>query len=289
MKTRSISAIGVVLVGVIPALIGGPIWAVAFAVICMIAFVEYHGLASRISGRIPKVGILIIPCFAAVAWTEHQERLAMGLVALAVALPLISTTRRKNLHGASTDWAFAAAGTLYLGTAVFAGVQLRQMSGTVSRDWLTNLDSSLSLAWHDAPRGLAWLITVLLCTWLADALAYMAGSKVGRRKLSPVVSPNKSKEGFAAGLGAAAVIGVICFWGFGLTPHWLWGLLFGALIAWVGLYGDLAESVLKRDAGVKDSSDLIPGHGGFLDRIDALLFTFIAGWFLAIAFDRYLM
>ncbi len=86
----------------------------------------------------------------------------------------------------------------------------------------------------------------------------MAGSKIGRHKLAPVVSPNKSKEGFGAGMVAAAITGVICFWGFGLTPHWLWGLLFGAIIAWVGLYGDLAESVLKRDAGVKDSSDLDP-------------------------------
>ncbi len=120
----------------------------------------------------------------------------MGLVALAVFLPLISTTRRKNLRGATTDWALAAAGTLYLGVALFAAVQLRLMPGTVSRDWLTNLDSSLSLAWQDAPRGLAWVVTVILCTWVADALAYMAGSKIGRRKLSPVVSPNKSKEGF---------------------------------------------------------------------------------------------
>lgn len=213
----------------------------------------------------------------------------MGLVALAVFLPLMSATRRKNLSGATTDWALSAAGTLYLGAALFGAVQLRTIPGTVSRQWLTDLDASLSFAWANAPRGLAWLITVILCTWLADTFAYMAGSKIGRHKLSPVVSPNKSKEGFAAGMLAAAVTAVICFWGFGLTPHWLWGLLFGAIIASIGLYGDLAESVLKRDAGVKDSSDLIPGHGGLLDRIDALIFTFVAGWFLAIAFDCWLL
>ena len=289
MKTRSISAIGVVVVGIIPALFGGPVWALTFALICMIAFVEFHGLASNFSPRIPKVGILLIPCFAAVAWTSHQERLAMGLVALAVFLPLISTVRRKNLAGSITDWALSAAGTLYLGVAVFAATQLRMMDGSVSRHWLTELDSSLSIAWRNAPRGLAWLLVVILCTWLADTAAYLVGSKIGKRKLSPVVSPNKSKEGFLGGVLAAAVTGMVTFWAFGLTPHWGWGLLFGALIAWVGLYGDLAESVLKRDAGVKDSSDLIPGHGGMLDRIDALIFTFVAGWFLAIAFDRWLM
>jgi phosphatidate cytidylyltransferase len=289
MKTRSISAVGVVLVGIIPALFGGPVWALTFAAICMIAFIEFHGLASNISGRIPKVGILLIPCFAAIPFTNNQERLAMGLVALAVFLPLMSATRRRNLSGATTDWALSAAGTLYLGAALFGAVQLRQMSGTVSRQWLTDLDSSLSVEWTNAPRGLAWVITVILCTWLADTFAYMAGSKIGRHKLSPVVSPNKSKEGFGAGILAAAITGVICFWGFGLTSHWLWGLLFGAIIAWIGLYGDLGESVLKRDAGVKDSSDLIPGHGGFLDRIDALIFTFVAGWFLALAFDCWLL
>lgn len=289
MKTRSISAIGVVLVGIIPAIIGGPVWALTFALIAMIAFVEYHGLASNLSPRVPKIGILLIPCFAAVAWTTHQERLAMGLVALAVFLPMIGIVRRKNLAGSFTDWALASAGTLYLGLAVFAAVQLRLMPGTVSREWVTNLDSSMSLAWHNAPRGLAWLIAVILCTWLADTFAYLVGSKVGKRKLSPVVSPNKSKEGFGGAVVAAAATGAILFWALGLSDKWWWGLVFGAIIAWIGLYGDLAESVLKREAGVKDSSNLIPGHGGMLDRIDALIFTFVVGWYLAIAFDRYLL
>lgn len=289
MKTRSISAIGVVLVGIIPALFGGPVWALVFALICMIAFVEFHGLASKFSPRIPKIGILLIPCFAAVAWTSHQERLAMGLVALAVFLPLIGMTRRKNLAWSITDWAMSVAGTLYMGVAVFAATQLRLMPGTIRRDWLTELDSSLSIAWQNTPRGLAWLLVVLLCTWLADTFAYLVGKSVGRHKLSPIVSPNKSKEGFLGGLIGAAVTGAITFSLFGLTTHWWWGLLFGAIIAWVALYGDLAESLLKRDAGVKDSSSLIPGHGGMLDRIDALLFTFVAGWFLALAFERWLL
>lgn len=289
MKTRSISAIGVVLVGIIPALFGGPVWALTFALLCMIGFVEFHGLASRFSPRVPKVGILLIPSFAAVAWTAHQERLAMGLVALAVFLPMISIVRRKNLAGSMTDWALAATGTLYLGVAVFGATQLRLMDGTVSRKWLTNLDASFSIGWRDAPRGLAWLLVVLLCTWLADTFAYLVGSKAGKHKLSPVVSPNKSKEGFLGGLLAAAVTGAVTFWVFGLTSSWWWGLLFGAVIAWIGLYGDLAESFLKRAAGVKDSSELIPGHGGMLDRIDALLFTFVAGWYLALAFERWLL
>src|SRR5690606_37952994 len=127
--------IGVVLVGIIPALFGGPVWALTFAAICMIAFIEFHGLASNISGRIPKVGLILIPCFAAIPFTNNEERLAMGLVALAVFLPLMSATRRKNLAGATTDWALSAAGTLYLGAAAFGAVALRQIDGAVSREW----------------------------------------------------------------------------------------------------------------------------------------------------------
>ena len=109
----------------------------------MIAFVEYHGLASNISGRIPKVGILLIPCFAAIPFTNNQERLAMGLVALAVFLPLMSATRRKNLTGSTTDWALSAAGTLYLGRR---SLRRRAAPPDVGRrfpaEWLTDLDSS---------------------------------------------------------------------------------------------------------------------------------------------------
>lgn len=289
MKTRSISAIGVVLVGIVPAILGGPVWAFVFMLICMIAFTEYHGLASKISGRVSKVGIVILPFFALVPWSNQPERLVMGLAALAVFLPMMGATRRKNLNGSVTDWALSAAGTLYLGLPLVAAIELRRMDGTVSREWLTRLDNWAAFAWDSAPRGLAWLMTVILCTWLSDTFAYLVGRKVGRHKLSPVVSPNKSKEGFVGGLLAAALTGAICFWGFGLGSNWWWGLLFGAVLAWIGLYGDLAESVLKRQAGMKDSSNLIPGHGGMLDRIDALLFTFVAGWYLALIFDCYVL
>lgn len=289
MKTRSLSAIGVVVVGIIPAILGGPVWAAVFMLICLIAFTEYHGLASRISGRVSRIGILVLPFFAWIPWSSNPERLVIGLAALAVLLPMIGTTRRKNLTGAVSDWALAAAGTLYLGLPLVAAVELRTMEGSVSREWLTDLDRWVSFSWADAPRGLAWLMTVILCTWLSDTFAYLIGRKFGSHKLSPVVSPNKSVEGFVGGLTAAAITGALGFWGFGLTTHWWWGLLFGFVIGWIGLYGDLAESVLKRQAGMKDSSHLIPGHGGMLDRIDALLFTFVAGWYLALAFDRYLL
>jgi phosphatidate cytidylyltransferase len=112
------------------------------------------------------------------------------------------------------------------------------------------------------------------------------GRAFGAQKLAPTISPNKSQEGAFAGLVASMAVGAVSFQGFGLGD-WKMGLIAGALIGLAGQVGDLAESVLKRQAGVKDSGSVVPGHGGVLDRIDALLFAFPAGFLLAVGLDRF--
>jgi phosphatidate cytidylyltransferase len=107
----------------------------------------------------------------------------------------------------------------------------------------------------------------------------------GKRKLAPMISPNKSQEGAIGGLLASMVIGSVSFQGFGLGD-WKLGLIAGAVIGFAGQIGDLAQSVLKRQAGVKDSGSMVPGHGGVLDRIDALLFAFPAGFLIAVGLER---
>jgi len=123
------------------------------------------------------------------------------------------------------------------------------------------------------PSGLQWVISALVITWANDTCAYFAGRLFGRHKLHPVVSPNKTWEGFAGGaVGSVAGMFVARWVAFpGLTPTDC--LVLGLLGAVLGPLGDLCESLLKRAYGVKDSGTLIPGHGGLLDRVDALLFN----------------
>ncbi len=289
MRQRSISAIGIAVVGLLPAILGGPVWAVAIAALCTIGYLEYLDMARKLSPGVHWIGILLIPCFAAIAWFDCPEFVLLGLASLALFLPLIETTLRRDLSGSVTDWALAGAGTLYLGLPVYAAIELRQRTGPADKEWLADLSDAAALGWDDYPRGLAWLIAVILITWMADTFAYLVGRQSGRRKLSPVVSPNKSVEGLVGGTTGAALTGALTFWVFGIDDRIWPGLLCGAALAITGLFGDLSESVLKRQAGVKDSGAIIPGHGGMLDRLDALLFNFVAGLYLALLVDHYVL
>ncbi len=126
---------------------------------------------------------------------------------------------------------------------------------------------------YDRIRGLE-LVFILVTVWASDAGAYFVGKALGRRRISPLLSPNKSLEGYLGGLFFAALAAV--FFGTGMIPGppaWKWAVA-GILLGAAAIVGDLFESMLKRGAGIKDTSSLIPGHGGVLDRIDSLLFAF---------------
>lgn len=116
------------------------------------------------------------------------------------------------------------------------------------------------------------LLAVMLMVWAYDSGAYLAGSVIGKHKLLPRISPKKSWEGVAGGMLLAMVVGLIFANYSEILSKWAW-LLTAFLVAGVGTVGDLSESLLKRAVGVKDSGRLIPGHGGFLDRFDTLLFV----------------
>ena len=137
------------------------------------------------------------------------------------------------------------------------------------------------------PHG-AYLFLLMFAIWGNDSAAYIIGKKFGKKQLSPVISPNKTIEGSIAGL----VVAIATSLAFGLlferafiTQTWMHYAVIGAIIGVFGQISDLSESLIKRDAGVKDSSKIVPGHGGVLDRMDSFIFTapllyYYVSWFL---------
>jgi phosphatidate cytidylyltransferase len=135
------------------------------------------------------------------------------------------------------------------------------------------------------PDGLGMIIGLVLCAVAYDIVGYIVGSRMGRHALAPEISPNKTVEGLVAGMAAAVFMGAVISQLFGLHP---WndfsnGLLLGLVVAIFAPLGDLCESMLKRDLGLKDFGTLLPGHGGVLDRFDAMLFCLPAVYYLVVA------
>jgi phosphatidate cytidylyltransferase len=137
---------------------------------------------------------------------------------------------------------------------------------------------------RDLPdHGAALLVDVLVGTFAADTGAYATGRMFGSHKIAPTLSPNKTLEGLFGGF----VIGTMAFWFAGLYQDWLSGtdaLIMGAAVAAIAPVGDLFESMLKRDLGKKDTGTLFGPHGGILDRLDAVFFTVVVGYYLSIQF-----
>lgn len=184
-------------------------------------------------------------------------RIIFPALALSLTLSLIYLVARQRVQGSLADWAVTWVPPLYVGFLLAFAVPLRLM-----------------------PSGDRWVYLVLGITWATDIGAYFVGSAVGRRRFFPQVSPRKSLEGAVGGLVAGMLAGGLLAWLFGWG---LWHLLGLALIASMAAQaGDLAESLMKRLLRTKDTSRLIPGHGGLLDRLDSLLFVVTVTYFWAV-------
>ena len=218
---------------------------------------EAYGMARNLGQNPHAVAGLVAA--ASVAGAFFDERLPMAAaLALVVVLPMASALARADLGpGALADVAITQSGALLLSLPLGFMMAIRLLE-----------------AERASPGDLIMLLFV--STWGADSAAYYVGRTVGRHKLAPRVSPKKTWEGAVGGI-FGALAGALLYrqflWG-GATPVPVASaLVVGGVVAVLGPPGDLAESVLKRSAGVKDSGRLFPGHGGILDRLDSLLFT----------------
>jgi phosphatidate cytidylyltransferase len=290
VQSRVIGSLLVVVVSLVPLFFGGPVFTLFAVLLGMAGYREYLHLVAQVNpsgpGSIAYVGYGLVIAWGFAPLVDDTTFSLLMVAILSVVLPLILLFTRPMQPGGFADWCFTSTGSLYLGPPIYAAVATRSRSGTIDAVWLSVAAERLSVDWDAAPRGLAWVLTVILAIWVGDSVALFAGGAFGNRKLAPMISPNKSQEGAVTGFLASIVVGAASFQGFGLGD-WKLGLIVGAVIGVAGQIGDLAESALKRQAGVKDSGSVIPGHGGILDRIDALLFAFPAGFLMAVGFERF--
>ncbi len=133
------------------------------------------------------------------------------------------------------------------------------------------------------PNGVGLVLGAIACAVASDVVAYFVGANLGKVPLAPEVSPNKTIEGVVGGFFGSVLIGTIAFGVVGVAPWngWAIGAILGIVVGALAPLGDLCESMIKRDLGIKDMGNLLPGHGGFLDRVDAMLFVLPGVYFVA--------
>jgi phosphatidate cytidylyltransferase len=176
---------------------------------------------------------------------------------------------------------------------VFAAVSETRQSTTVAiaatvlgSGWIALGLGHLILIRAFDPNGKLAAITVLLTVFVADTFAYLAGRVAGRHKMTPVVSPGKTWEGFTVGAAAGVFTTFLALYDEDLVENSWRALALGAVIVAAATLGDFFESLLKRDLGTKDTGRILLGHGGVLDRIDSLLFAAPAAYFTLLALGR---
>lgn len=260
--TRIVSALVLIPLVAAAVWLGGAWLAGLAAIFAVLAVIEFYQLSRRLGAR-PSVP-LGAALAAALVLSALFPGYGIGPAAFAVALAgfMVARVLRQDLGGFLTDWAVTLVGSAYVGGLLGYYVLLRNLS-----------------------QGLAWVVLALLVTWISDTAAYFVGSSIGRRPFFRRVSPRKTLEGAVGGvlIGtlAAMVIGALA-----LRLSWLEGAGLGLLLTLATTFGDLAESLIKRQAGVKDSGRLIPGHGGALDRVDSVLFAGVTVYYFAVLIGR---
>jgi phosphatidate cytidylyltransferase len=254
--------------------VGDPWYSIAITIWGAGALYELYNMFSKSSFRpnyVMGMGVLILVMLA--TFLDATPPLLEALVVVAVTVPLVWFLFQRDHSGALASWALTVAGSLYIGWLLRYFILLRQLPDLAAAS--TTWPFFGAVSWLPLTRGLAWVLVVFFAVWLTDVGAYVVGSAIGRHRMAPQISPNKTWEGAIGGLilGTATTV-VLASTLQPTAPYWHLVVL-GLLVSTAGQIGDLAESLLKRQTQVKDTSQIIPGHGGLLDRLDSLLFAVV--------------
>jgi phosphatidate cytidylyltransferase len=223
----------------------------AIALICVLAMYEFLALGRAKGYQLPIplcIGIMLI---ILAAFILPQLSVELGMFTALLLIPASYVFSKNPLEDSLPSSAIAVLATTYVGLLGGSLIRLR----------------------HDFPVGWKLVFFLLLVVWLGDSGAYYVGKKFGKRKLSPRISPKKTIEGLVGGFIASIITALVIHFTFFREFPLVHAVVAGVLLSFAGVTGDLAESMWKRSAAVKDSGTLIPGHGGFLDRFDSILFT----------------
>jgi len=256
LGARVLAALPAIALALFLVIVGGSLFALGLFVFGCVCLHELYAMyerarPARLAGFIALAGLL-----AAAAYGDQFQ----VLLVLAAALPLLFALTLLQPRPSAGGLAVTLLGVYWIGLALAHAVLLRRL-----------------------PHGAGIVIDVLVGTFLGDTGAYLGGRLFGRRALAPRISPNKTVEGLAIGM-LCAVLGV---WIAGRYQEWLPGahaLVLGAGVALAAPVGDMFESFIKREARTKDSGSLFGPHGGALDRLDAVLFTAVAGYYIWAAY-----
>jgi len=203
-------------------------------------------------GLILALLIIIQPLFT----ISGSERLTLTLAAV---IPMAWVMLRRDKTAAFASWIWTLAGIIYLG-------------------WLP----SHYVALRGLDFGREWVIFALFITFVSDSAAFFVGRAIGRHYLAPTISPKKTWEGAVGGVVGATVASLVLQRWLGLPISYVGIAILAMAVSVFGQVGDLAESLFKRNTGAKDSGQTIPGHGGFLDRIDSVVFAGLVVYFYVI-------
>ncbi len=266
MLKRALTALGIAAVGLPAIVFGGVFYYLVMTSVLVGGAWEYVRLYRAVQyepHEIVTVGGVLIIATARFFFAEAAIPLFVALVLLAMTVHIFAYERGRDQ--AALDFAITVTGLVYLG-------------------WL----GSYLLDLRMLPNGGWWLMLVLPIVWGADTGAYAIGAVYGKHKMSPRLSPRKSWEGYFAGIFTSVLVGAFFSYAYAslgpqplagfITP--LAGALMGFVISALTPLGDLGESMFKRQGGLKDSSNVLPGHGGFLDRIDSWIWGAVLGYFI---------
>lgn len=221
------------------------------AVIAVLAMHEFLVLGRRKGYDIPVVLCVVIMLIIMAAFILPELSVELGMFTALLLIPAWYVLGRKDLDTALPSSAIAVLGTTYVGMLGGSLIRLR----------------------NDFPEGWKLIFFLLLVVWMGDSGAYYVGRAFGRHKMSPRISPKKTVEGGIGGVATSLLAAVVIHFTFFRTFPLHHAVIASVILSVAGMIGDLAESMWKRSAAVKDSGTWIPGHGGFLDRFDSIFFT----------------